>query len=74
MGRHLKPDQAFIDKVKVYAKFIVAVAGAVGATATQIGIDGVPQTWQQWVPIGLYFLTALGVRQVPNEEKKDDVL
>lgn len=49
-----------------YSKFIVAIVGAV-ATAVSEGL--VPEDWNSYLTVAIVFLTALGVYQVPNEEK-----
>lgn len=80
MGKHAHPDTApmpvvvvpkttFWEKLDKYAKFMVALAGALAATGAQVGLVGTPNSWQDWVQIGIYFLTAAGVHTVPNKEK-----
>lgn len=51
-----------IQKISQYAKFVVAIVGAV-ATA---GAGLIPEDWAQWVSFALAILTAVAVYQVPN--------
>lgn len=73
MGKHAIADtvvrETIWERLDKYAKSMVALAGAFSATAAQVGLTGPPNTWQEWVQIGIYFLTAAGVRQVRNREK-----
>jgi hypothetical protein len=71
MGEHAAPEVPA--SWQKYAKFIVALAGAITATAAQIGLTGVPTTWEDWFTIAIYFVTAATVRQVPNKDKKNVV-
>jgi phage tail protein X len=53
-----------IQKISQYAKFIVAIVGAV-ATA---GAGFIPADWGQWISFGLAIVTAAAVYRVPNRE------
>lgn len=74
MGDHSAKTQTVVATIQKYAKFIVALVGAIAATAAQVGISGTPTTTGEWATIGIYFLTALSVRQVPNKETKKNVV
>jgi hypothetical protein len=54
-----------VDKLKPYAKGLVAVAAA-GLMAVQTQIPLSP-TWHGWVSVGLAMLGAVGVYAVPNK-------
>ena len=59
-----------MDKIKPYAKAVVAILGAVlTAVLTQFPES---ETVQQWGPIVAALLTTLGVYLVPNTEAKPD--
>jgi phage tail protein X len=53
-----------IQKISSYAKFIVAIVGAV-ATA---GAGLIPADWGQWIAFGLAIVTAVAVYRVPNAQ------
>lgn len=50
------------DKIKIYAKFIVAVAGAALTAFSQF----IPSDYAEWITAGIAFLTAISVLAVPN--------
>ena len=69
MGKHSTDSLSLTETLDKYAKFLVALGGALGATTAQIAVQGTPQTFGEWLTIAIYFVTAVAVRQVPNKEK-----
>jgi hypothetical protein len=73
VGEHNKRKLSVWQRLDNYAKFLVALAGALMATAAQLGIMGVPNTWQEWGQIAVYYITAAGVRQTENKDHSNEV-
>lgn len=74
VGKHSRIKLATLQRLARYKKFIVSVIGAIAAASTQIGIVGVPNTWEEWLQIAIYFATAGGVYQVKNKKDSTDVV
>jgi hypothetical protein len=68
MGEHAKAEKA-PSRIRGYAKFVVALGGAVSAGATTLTLSDGPLTWQDWLNTAIAFGTALGVFGVSNEGK-----
>lgn len=81
MGRHGISDTQPIPVVKVetpihiklrrYAKWWVAITGAIGTAATTLTMTEGPLTWEDWINTSIAFLTALGVLGIRNRKKEE---
>lgn len=59
-----------IEKIQQYAKFLVAVVGAVATAGTTF----IPADWQPYISFAVAILTGIATYAVPNKGAATDVL